>query len=88
MQWVAPTFIIPKKNGQVRFISDFREVNKQIVHTPYPIPKILTMLQDMEGFTYESSLDFNMGYHTIGLDPDAQKIYIIVLPWLRYSCQA
>ena len=80
-QWGAPTFIIPKKNGQVRVISDFREVNKWIIWTPYPIPKISTMLQDMEGFTYATSLDLNMGYYTIRLDPDAQKICTIVLPW-------
>ena len=84
-QWGAPTFIIPKKNGQVRVISDFREVNKQIIWTPYPIPKIWTMLQDMEGFTYATSLDLNMGYNTIRLDPDAQKICTIVLPWEKYS---
>ena len=42
-QWGAPTFIILKNNGQVRVISDFREVNKWIIQTPYPIPKISTM---------------------------------------------
>ena len=26
-QWAAPTFIIPKKNGSVRLISDFRKLN-------------------------------------------------------------
>ena len=26
-QWAAPIFIIHKKNGTVRFISDFRELN-------------------------------------------------------------
>ena len=26
-EWAALTFIIPKKNGMVRFISDFRELN-------------------------------------------------------------
>ena len=26
-QWAAPTFIIPKNNGTVRLISDFRELN-------------------------------------------------------------
>ena len=65
-QWGAPTFIIPKKNGQVRVITNFREVNKRLIQTPYPIPKITTMLQDMEGFTFVTSLDLNMGYYTSG----------------------
>ena len=84
-EWASPTFIIPKKNKQVRFISDFREVNKRIVRTPFPIPKISTVLQEMEGFTYASALDLNMGYYTIRLDPDSQKICTIILPWGKYS---
>ena len=34
-QWAAPTFIIPKINGTVRFISDFREINKTIKSKPF-----------------------------------------------------
>ena len=83
-QWGAPTFIILKKNDQVRVISDFREVNKWVIWTPYPIPKISTMLQDMEGFTYVTSLDLNMGYYTIRIDPDGQRICTIVLPRGKY----
>ena len=40
-QWAAPTFIIPKINGTVRFISDFRESIK-IKH--FPIPKHSTFI--------------------------------------------
>jgi hypothetical protein len=39
----------------------------------------------MEGFSYATALDLNMGYYTIRLDPDAQKICTIVLPWDKYS---
>ena len=48
------------------------------------MPKITTMLQDMEGFTFATSLDLNIGYYAIRLDPDAQKICTIVLPWGKY----
>ena len=66
-------------------MSDFREVNKRIVKTPYPLPKISSTLQEMEGFTYATQLDLNMGYYTIRLDGDAQKICTIILPWGKYS---
>ena len=84
-EWGSPTFIIPKKEGTVRFLTDFREVNKRIVRTPFPVPKISTVLQEMEGFTYATSLDLNMGYYTIRLDADAQKICTLILPWGKYS---
>jgi hypothetical protein len=50
-QWALPTFIKPKKDSTVHTISDFRELNKRIVRKPYPIPKISTILQELEGFT-------------------------------------
>ena len=61
-------------------VSDFREVNKRIVRKPFPLPQISMVLQELEGFTYASALDLNMGYYTIRLDPDASKICTIILP--------
>jgi hypothetical protein len=68
-QWASPSLIISKKDLTVRTISDFRELNKRIVGKPYPIPKISTTLQELEGFTYATALDLNMGNYTIRLDP-------------------
>ena len=84
-EWAAPSFIIPKKNQTVRFISDFRELNKRLKRKPFPIPKITTVLQELEGFTYASQLDLNMGYYTIRLDPKSSKMCTIIFPWGKYS---
>ncbi len=73
-EWALPSFIVPKKNGTVRFLSDFREVNKRLIRKPFPTPKISTVLQEFEGFTFATALDLNMGSYTIRLDPDASKI--------------
>ncbi len=78
-------FIVPKKNNTERFLSDFREVNKRLIKKPFPIPKIRTVLQELEGFTFATALDRNMGYYTIRLDPDASKICTIIFPWGKYS---
>ncbi len=56
-EWASPSFIVPKKNGIVRFLSNFREVNKRIVRTPFPIPQISMVLQELEGFSYAIALD-------------------------------
>jgi hypothetical protein len=43
-------------------LSDFWEVNKRLVRTPFPIPKISMVLQEIEGFSFATALDLNMGY--------------------------
>ena len=61
-EWAAPCFIIPKKNGTVRFLTDFRELNKCLKVKPYPLPLIQDLLLKLEGFWFATSLDLNMGY--------------------------
>jgi hypothetical protein len=42
------------------------------------------VLQEIEGFSFATALDLNMGYYTIRLDPDASKICTIIFPWGKY----
>ncbi len=78
-------FIIPKKNRTILFLSNFWEVNKRLIRKPFPIPKISTVLQELEGFTFSTALDLNMGYYTIRLDPNASRICTVIFPWGKYS---
>ena len=57
-EWGARSFAEPKpKSNQVRFLSEFRNLNKQLKQKPYPMPKINEILLELEGFQYATSLD-------------------------------
>jgi hypothetical protein len=84
-RWTLPAFIIPQKDRTVLTISDFWELNKRIIRKPYPIPKISMTLQELEGFTYATALDLNMGYYTIRLDAAASEMCTIIFHWGIYS---
>ena len=83
--WAAPSFIVPKKTGNVRVVTDFRELNKWIVRKPYPLPKILDILQKMERFKYATAVDLRKGYYHIPLDKKTQELCTTILPWGKYS---
>jgi len=87
-EWAAPTFIIPKKDGSVRFISDSRELNERMLRKPCPIPNVQDMLLNLEGFQWATSLDLNMGCYHIGLDPSSKELCTIVLPFGKCEHQA
>jgi hypothetical protein len=86
-EWASriPSFAIPKKNGTIRVVTDFRKINLLLKHHPFPISKIgiAAMIRSMEGFTFASALDLNTDYYHIKLDhdTDAQKLCTIVFPW-------
>ena len=58
--WCAPSFIIPKKDGRVRWISDFKHLNKIIKQKVYGLPKIQDILTRRSGYKFFTKLDLTM----------------------------
>ena len=83
--WASPSFIIPKKNGEVRVVTDYREVNKRLERRPYPLPTISELLHRIDGFDYVTALDLSMGYYHLPLSRESQRIAATVLPWGHYA---
>ena len=83
-EWGAPTFCQAKKNGTIRILTDLRELNKLIKRKPFPIPKVQEMLLKLEGFTYATSIDLNMGYYHTRLSPGSSRLCTMVLPFGKY----
>ena len=82
--WCAPSFIIPKKDGRVRFITDFRQLNKWIKRKPWPMPHISDLIQDIGKYKYVTAIDLSMGYYHFVLDEELSAMTTFMLPWGLY----
>ena len=81
-------FIIPKKEGTVYFLTNFRKINGLIVCKPHPIPRIVDTLQQFERIKYATSIDLKMACYTILLAECSKDITTIMTEFgkFRYTC--
>ena len=83
--WAAPSFGVPKKTGDIRIVTDFRQLNKWVEIDPFPLPRINESLQKLEKFKSATALDLSLGFYTIPLDEESKKLCSTILPWGKYA---
>ena len=65
---------------------DFRKLNSILKQKENCLPTIDKMFLNIRGFIFASTIDLNMGYLSIPLTPDTQKLLTIVTPFGFFEC--
>jgi hypothetical protein len=84
-EWASPSFIIPKKNSRVRWISNLYQINKAIRRKQYPLLINTDILRKCSGYKFFAKLDISMQYYTFELDKESQDLCTIITPFGKYK---
>jgi hypothetical protein len=83
--WASPTFIIPKSNNTVRWVSDFRELNKHLERPQYPVPKIQDIMLKQRGYSHFTKIDLSMMFYCFEMDEESKELCTITTPFGKYQ---
>lgn len=70
--WGSPVIFVPKKNGQMRMCIDYRTLNKKVIASRFPIPRISEYLETAIRYKWFSLVDLKDGYHQLRLSQESQ----------------
>lgn len=76
--WASPLHCVPKKNGEWRFVGDYRSLNRITVPDRYPVPHIHDLLNNFLGKKIFTTLDMVRAYHYVPVEEcDVPKTAVI-----------
>ena len=69
--WTSNVVLVRKKDGSLRFCIDYRRLNEASQKDAYPLPRIDTYLDAMNGATWFSTFNLRSGYHQVLMDEES-----------------
>ena len=55
----APAMLVPKKNGKLRLVIDYRKLNEQTIKSCWPLPSIEKIFDTLQGSAYFTTIDMS-----------------------------
>ena len=81
----APVLFTPKKDGTMRMVIDYREINKITIKNGYPLPATEELFPIVHGARYFSKIDLHSGYYQIRIDENDREKTAFVTRYGSYE---
>ena len=65
LQYAAPCFYIPKKDGSLQLVQDYRKLNQVTIKDKTPLPLIGEVIDKLKEARYFNKLDLIWGYNNV-----------------------
>ena len=85
--WASAIVLVRKRNGDLRFCIDYRQLNQRTVKDSYALPRVQETLDFLGGAKYFSCLDLRSGYYQVEVqEEDIEKTAFTVGPLGFFEC--
>ena len=72
-EWASPCIVIPKPDGSVRAVDDFRQANDQFVGDAFPLP-VVDLISRIGKTKYLTKFDLSRGFYQIQLSQESKPL--------------
>ena len=86
--WASTLVLVQKKDGSLRFCTDLRKLNDQMMKDAYSLPPIEETFDTLQGSQWFSSLDLKLGYWQVKMDEESKPLTTFTMRLLGfYDCK-
>ena len=73
-EWISNPVIVPKDDKSIRITIDYRNVNKSVINSHCPIPRIDDLRASMNGSQYFTKLDLKQAFFQFPISDESKKL--------------
>ena len=84
-EWVSRVFLVPKPNGKLRLVLDYRYLNTKLKGQNFPLPVIEDQIAKQQGNLIFSLIDLEDGFHKMHLEEECWEMTAFIIPFGVYE---
>lgn len=79
-EWCSPILLVKKPNGENRLCLDSRQLNKVTKRDTYPLPRVATILDNLNNAKFLSTIDLKSAFWQISLEESSKEKTAFAVP--------
>lgn len=83
--WASPAFFVPKSDGGLRLVVDYRALNSVCVPSSYPLPTAESLFGRLHNACIFSKFDAHTGFHQMKMSKRSIPLTAFVVPFGCYE---